>query len=249
MSNNRQLYYFLRKEREKLDKEKQVFSLEKQEQDLEIQRAETWVEIQKRKNENKDILHQIETERLRLAYDQQQYRIIEIQAEYDASIKFFEQKINIMQLIEQNKSVLHQQEIKKLEMINEGERYLFQQEKILAEQTLVKEQTKQLVYSAQKEKEVTSIIHNHTDNLRRIQKQMTDLQSDKSYYKLQNLSYENLEERSKLIEKMTKSYTDIKLERLELMKTQMEQKQDFLDMSYQNQYDFIRDRVYKRLNL
>lgn len=226
--NNRQLYYLLRREREKLEREKDIFSLEKQSQELENKKAELWVDIQKRENQNKDILHKIELERLELSNDHNNNRMIDIKAQYDATIQFLEQKMNILQLLEQNKSLLHQNEIVKLETIN-------QQERILAHDTLIKEQTRQLVYDAQKEKEVTSLIHNHTDNLRRIQKQVTDLQQDSSYYRTKMLNYESIEEKRKMYDKLIKTYNEVKQERLNLMKENMVQKQDFLDKDFDDQ--------------
>jgi len=226
--NIRQHYYLLRREREKLDKEKEVFSLEKQAQDLENKKAELWVDIQKRENQNKEVLHSIEMERLHLSNDQYENRMIEIKAQYDSTIQFLEQKMGILQLLEQNKSLLHQNEIVKLETIN-------QQERILAQEILVKEQTRQLVYDAHKEKEVASLIHNHTDNLRRIQKQVADLQYDSNSYRTKILNYESMEDKRKMLDKMIKMYNDAKEERLNLMKENMKQKQDFLNKDFDDQ--------------
>lgn len=226
--NNRQLYYLLRRERENLNKEKEVFSLEKQAQDLENKKAELWVDIQKRENQNKEVLHNIEIERMHLSNDQYENRMIEIKAQYDSTIQFLEQKMSIFQILEQNKSLLHQNEIVKLETIN-------QQERILAQETLVKEQTRQLVYDAHKEKEVVSLIHNHTDNLRRIQKQVTDLQNNNQYYRNRFSEFESIEEKRQLYDKMIKTYNEVKQERLNLMKENMVQKQDFLNKDFDDQ--------------
>lgn len=231
--NNRQLYYLLRRERENLNREKEVFSLEKQTQELENKKAELWVDIQKRENQNKEVLHNIEIERMHLSNDQYENRMIEIKAQYDSTIQFLEQKMSIFQILEQNKSILHQNEIVKLETIN-------QQERILAQETLVKEQTRQLVYDAHKEKEVVSLIHNHTDNLRRIQKQVTDLQNNNQYYRNRFSEFESIEEKRQLYDKMIKTYNEVKQERLNLMKENMVQKQDFLNKDFDDQLKTLR---------
>lgn len=240
----------LNKEKENLEHEKKSFLIEKKEQELKNKEVLMQLEFQKKEQKILEIEHRVEKERLRLTTDQQTFKIVELQAKYDATVMFFEQKIEINHLITENKSLLKQQTIHQLEFINKREKLISQQEKNILQNTLIKEQNKQILTSAQKEKEVTGIIHNHTNNLNRVHRQIQELQSDRNYYKNENQFLHNDQNRIARLEQMIRHYTKIKEERLSLMEENLISREQMFNENsyYQQRYSNTRDTAYNHLN-
>ncbi|MCT4664237.1 MAG: hypothetical protein N4A45_03260 [Flavobacteriales bacterium] len=219
-----------------------LHSIDKERLQIQIDHEKMNQKALKQGIENKETLHLVEKERLRLAFDEQQGQITSIREKYDATIEFMENKMQLLKLIETNRGTLHKQQIENLQHINK-------QERLVAQEVLAKEQTQQLVYNAQKEKEIAGMVHKQTDNLRRITKQVTDLQNDKVLLNQEVQFHKENESKLKYLEQMIKVYGEVKKERLNIVEANVKQLESFLSKEYFEQKKWILDDISRERKL